>query len=211
LFAQGVYQRDDSNGRVPVNPKNATQVVNLGATNYRAQPTGGGGVPWNGDVPSAGHVDYVPVSQVSLPPGQSAVLVIDSTPHEITTGLVTAGVNAQIDVSGATPDRRQIFFSNAGEGSTPSPSLGVTLGLAPARSGSIAITGANGHASWTHVFNLASSGSTVYVQAAERGHVTNVARTIMHWPGSVWAEIECGSRGRARMERSSSVGYRNQP
>lgn len=181
LFAQGVYQRDYSNGRVLVNPRGTTQVVDLGATYFRAQPTGGGGLPWNGVVPSAWHVDYVPVNQVTLPPGQGAVLVIDPTPYEIATGIISAGVSAHLEVSGATPGKRQYFFSTfAGEGSTPFPALGVTLGIAQAQLGTIAVADANGHASWSHVFAPASAGSTVYVQAAERGHATNVAQTIVH-------------------------------
>jgi hypothetical protein len=181
LFAQGVYQREYSNGRVLVNPGATTQVVDLGAVYYRAQPTGGGGVPWNGGLPSAWHVEYAPTSQVTLQPGQGAVLVIDTTPYEIAPGIVNTGVAAHIAVSGAVPGKRQSFFySYAGLGTTPFPTLGVTLGLAQAQLGGIAVADANGQATWTHVFVPPVSGSTLYLQAAERGHVTNVAQTIVH-------------------------------
>ena len=181
LFAQGVYQRDYSNGRVLVNPTSATAVVNLGATYELAQPTGGGYVPWNGVLPSAWHIDYLPVSQVTLAPGQGAVLVIDPTPYEISTGIVTTGATAQIDVTGAMPGKREYFFyTYAGLGSTPFPSLGVTLGLASAQLGAVVLADANGHASWSYAFTPPTGGATLYVQAAERGHATNVAQTIVH-------------------------------
>lgn len=181
LFAQGVYQRDYSNGRVLVNPTSVAQTIDLGATYLLAQPTGGGGVPWNGVLPSAWHIDYSPVNQVTLQPGQGAVLVIDATPYQVTTGTLTGGTTANIQVSGATPGRREYFFESlVGPGSTPYPQLGVTLGLLAPTLGSVRIADANGNATWSPVVPLSLAGTTLYFQTAERGHVTNVAQALVH-------------------------------
>ncbi len=181
LLADGLYQRDYSNGRVLVNPTSTPRTIDLGATYLRALPSGGGGVPWNGVVPSAWHVDYAPASQVTLQPGEGAVLVIDSSPYEISTGVVSTGVLANVAVGGATPGKREMFFfTYAGEAATPFPSLGVTLGLSHPVLGAVSIADANGHASWNHAFVPPVSGATLYLQAAERGRTTNVAQTIVH-------------------------------
>jgi hypothetical protein len=77
LFDDGwdVYRRDYSAGLVLVNPADSTVVVDLGGTYYLAQPTGGGVIPNDGQIPPAWMVNYMPVTQVTLEPGRAAVLL----------------------------------------------------------------------------------------------------------------------------------------
>ncbi|MBI4674061.1 MAG: hypothetical protein HY741_20645 [Chloroflexi bacterium] len=70
-----VYRRLYQNGRVLVNPSDATRNVNLGATYYRATPQGGGDVPSDGQIPAAWKIVYSAVTSVMLAPHQAAVLL----------------------------------------------------------------------------------------------------------------------------------------
>ncbi len=70
----GVYARAYSNGLVLVNPTADARTINLGETYFQAIPHGGGMIPENGDT-SAWTVTYTPVTQVTLPANQVAVLL----------------------------------------------------------------------------------------------------------------------------------------
>ena len=70
----GVYARLYTHGFVLVNPSNTLREVALQKTCYQAFPHGGGIVPADGDV-SGWAVDYLPVTAVTLPPNQAAVLL----------------------------------------------------------------------------------------------------------------------------------------
>jgi hypothetical protein len=78
LYDGSVYRREYSNGLVLVNP-GAAVTVGLEATYYLAQPTGGGIIPDDGQIPSGWTVNYAPVTQVTLEPGTAAVL-LESAP-----------------------------------------------------------------------------------------------------------------------------------
>ncbi|MBI4468485.1 MAG: hypothetical protein HY650_04080, partial [Acidobacteria bacterium] len=75
----GVYQREFDNGLVLVNPTSpwdgtgVTRTVNFSGTRYLAEPGGGGVVPASG-VPD-GVVRFRPVTEVTLPPFSTAVLL----------------------------------------------------------------------------------------------------------------------------------------
>jgi hypothetical protein len=71
-----VYVRHYSKGMVLVNPADASRTVNLGATYYRAVPSGGGPVPEDGVAP--GSLSYQAVSSVTLSAHQAAILLNQS-------------------------------------------------------------------------------------------------------------------------------------
>jgi hypothetical protein len=173
--AQGVYRRDYSNGRTIVNPGNVTRTVALGGTWYRAQPSGGGAMPSTGVVPSTWRVDYVPVSSVTLQPGEGAVVLATPNPYELASVPLVAGAPSAIGISGATPAKAQYFFlSRVGAGSTPFPALGVTLGLAAPRLGAIRVADGAGEATWSPMLPATLIGATLHFQVAEQGRTSNL-------------------------------------
>ncbi|MCX7019533.1 MAG: putative glycoside hydrolase [bacterium] len=71
----GLYRRNFQNGMVLVNPTGAAiSVPSLGATLWRALPSGGGDVPEDGTAPGA--VAYTPVTSISLPSNSAAILML---------------------------------------------------------------------------------------------------------------------------------------
>lgn len=70
----GVYARQYARGLVLVNPTNTARTVNVGSGYSRFDAVGGGVVPATGDV-KEWHLDFTPVTSVTLPPGTAEVLI----------------------------------------------------------------------------------------------------------------------------------------
>jgi hypothetical protein len=179
----GLYRRAFTNGLALVNPTAQTRTIDLGQTLLRAQPTGGGNVPPSGVLPSTWRIDYQAVQQVTLAPGQAAVLVRDPAgggPHVLDATPFSAGQPAEVVVHGATPGSPQhFFFSRAGAGATPLPALHVVLGLSSPRQGAMVLADGAGTARWPVTVPSAYGGLHLWLQAAQSGSVTNVLqRTV---------------------------------
>lgn len=178
--AKGVYTRDFSNGKVFLNAGTTTRSFALGATYHRATANGGGFVPSDGVLPTSWNVTTAPVSALTLAPGEAAVVLVDPTPYELVEDLVFAGQQATLRVRNATPGTPQYFFISRARGSTPMPTLGVTLDLAHPRVGAIRTADAQGNASWTFTLPATTSLATLSFQAAELGNATQAARIHVH-------------------------------
>lgn len=181
--ASGLYRRSFTNGLVLVNPTDQPRAITLTEPMQRALPTGGGNVPSNGILPATWGIDYQTVQQVSLAPGQAAVLVHDplgGAPHSLDATPFLAGMPAEVVVTGASPGRSQhLFFTRGGIGSTPFPGLNVTLGLSSPRQVATLATDAAGTARWTAHIPASFLGLNLWFQAAQVGSVTNVLqRTV---------------------------------
>jgi hypothetical protein len=178
--AKGVYVRGYSNGNVYLNAGATTRSFPLGATYQRAIPVGGGNVPSSGVLPSTWRVDYTSVNALTLAPGEGAVVIVDTTPYELVPDIVFAGQQATMRVRNATPGSLQTFFVSRQLGVTPWPALGVTLDVATPRLGGFAIANLQGDASWTFTMPSSNTGALLWMQAAELGHTTQVARIHVH-------------------------------
>src|SRR5262249_46048687 len=75
----GVYRRDYQNGLVLVNPGKTSITLDLGGT-YQNVTATGGGVLTDASLDASGnyiggHLNYAPVTQVTLAPGTAAILM----------------------------------------------------------------------------------------------------------------------------------------
>jgi len=68
-----VYVRRYAKGMVLVNPTTTARAINLGATYYRAVPSGGGEVPASGNAP--GSLSYTAISSLTLDAHRAAILL----------------------------------------------------------------------------------------------------------------------------------------
>jgi hypothetical protein len=73
LASQGVYRRDFAKGTVLVNPGTADATVTLGAAMNRVEPSGGGPVDANGDLP--GTLGMTSVSSILVPANSAEILL----------------------------------------------------------------------------------------------------------------------------------------
>lgn len=81
--ALGVYRRDYEDAMVLVNPGPATKQVKLDAPRWNLKPTGGGLVPADGRTPGGWFLSGDVVRELTLAPGQGAVLTAPPTPVPI--------------------------------------------------------------------------------------------------------------------------------
>lgn len=170
-----VYEREFTNGRVIVNPSPASRTVNVTGLWYRAAPSGGGVVPASGVLPPSWAVSYVPVSQVTVGPGEAAILVRDPAPHRLSAGFARAGLPITMSVTHATPGATQYLLASAvGPGFTPVPGANLTLGLVAPLIVAEAVASPGGTAGFTFVLPPSVAGLRVWLQVAEPGRATNV-------------------------------------
>lgn len=100
---------------------------------------------------------------------------------DLTPSMPIAGQLLSLDVTGGTPNATTwLAFSRAGSGSFSIPFLGATLDLlAPSQLGIRMTASPDGAAIWPLIVPTSASGTTVWVQGLQAGHVTNPVRVTV--------------------------------